>query len=403
MELVRMSFSTSGTVYSTAISTLCEDSTIFLFSPDLTFVWQRRKISMWVCPCSRKTSPTGSSNAVVALAHAHVPLRTGSAVVIEDRWPWALEVMKIGVLKSSTEGFHKSMSSALLSLQSIVVHARVRSQEDPVFIGSVTYEYLSQDGETQRRSYLDDKARHNHVRSSLFSADNHESSPVGCVVMEGQTKWYVVDRSGSLVFLPQNNDGKFFRAGVGNEEHLRFWDPVKNQICRADFLGVERPDATSPQQYPYDTTSFDLVQGMSSINLHTTSADRGKQPETYSESYHSPSTYSPPMQTTSNNYSAPTVNHNSTDWTQLSSQVGSSATILDSAKCVQVTVTSAIENKGKITFICSSLDGREIELSGRRWFKSSITHDGTVYSCCAYYGRSGNVYYAWNIPFVNDS
>jgi hypothetical protein len=43
-------------------------------------------------------------------------VRTGSVVVIEGRWSWTVEVMKIGLSESSVDGFHRLEFSSLLSL-----------------------------------------------------------------------------------------------------------------------------------------------------------------------------------------------------------------------------------------------------------------------------------------------
>jgi hypothetical protein len=166
--------------------------------------------------------------------------------------------------------------------ESVVVHARVKSQDEPLYIGSVAYPDPSADGDRQRKSYLspDSKAKYNQVsRSSLFSEDDPDRTPVGCVVSQGQTKWYVVDGLGNLAFLPEGRDGKFFRAGEGKAEHFRFWDPLKNKTCQAVFLGVERPEATSPRQEPYDAETDDLRQGFSRIDLQTRTRDKGKTAE----------------------------------------------------------------------------------------------------------------------------
>lgn len=72
--------------------------------------------------------------------------------------------------------------------------------------------------------------------------------PIGHTVAEGVSQWYIVDdETEELVYIELN---AFFRAGEGDNEHLQFWNPLKRRICRATFLGNERPQPPSPDPQP---------------------------------------------------------------------------------------------------------------------------------------------------------
>ena len=302
--------------------------------------------------------------------------------------------------------------------KSLVLHARVKSQVDPIYIGSTTYPEQTLDGDMQRKSYLnpDYKAKYNEVRSSLFKGDDLESTSVGCVVSHGQAKWYVVDSSGELEFLPEGTDGKFFSAGVGKDEHLRFWDPLKNKTCRAVFFGVERPATTSPQYSILDTNSSDLVEAFSEFELQ----DKGKKAEmsweTSSMSSTVPMGYSTSVDDSAWGYyhlssqpiagSSPSASGGYT--TQYSKAADTSDDIegevesshpatLQSNVCFYVRIMSRSEKKYRGCLI----GGEEIQLRTDGWVSSTIDYGGNTVPCWAYTGKSGSVYYTWNFDIKN--
>lgn len=326
--------------------------------------------------------------------------------------------------------------------ESIVLHARVTSQDDPIYIGSETYPDPTPDGNTQRKSYInpDHKAKYNQVQSSLFNDDDFESTPVGCVLSQGQVKWYVVDGLGKLEFLPEGSDGKFFSAGVGKDELLRFWDPLKNKTCRAVFYGVERPAASSPQHSTLDTNSSDLVEAFNEFNLQSSVQDKGaeiswgapsmsstalqsdlgslaasnqgwsdwiwreefdsyersrKKPDgNWEYDYPLPSQPAPgssPSASTSSKYTTHYYEPADSSGNVLAQANSSHPAALQSNVCSYVYVISRSDK-----YRCSLFNGREIQLRVDGWTQSTIDYGGSTVPCWAYTGKSGAVYYTWN-------
>lgn len=128
----------------------------------------------------------------------------------------------------------------------IVVHTRVQG-EDPEtaeYIGSKAFsENVKSDSKDLRNSYQNPLP----ARVSL-SPTTETDTPVGYIFSGGVSRWYIVDQeTEDLVYIELN---AFFRAGEGDKEHLQFWNPLTNKLCRATFLGNERPQPPSPDPLP---------------------------------------------------------------------------------------------------------------------------------------------------------
>ncbi|KAK4158349.1 hypothetical protein C8A00DRAFT_28629 [Chaetomidium leptoderma] len=104
---------------------------------------------------------------------------------------------------------------------------------------------------------------HDPVLARLSLAPTTETeTPVGHTIADGVSQWYIVDEeTEGLVYLELK---AFFRAGEGDKEHFQFWDPLKNKICRAAFLGNEQPQPPSPDPLPSN-----LEAAMSDLSIAT--------------------------------------------------------------------------------------------------------------------------------------
>lgn len=142
--------------------------------------------------------------------------------------------------------------------QHFVVHSRVSSEklDEAEFVGSQVFTAnVRKDDMSLRESYADPVP----ARASLLASDS-EVIPVGCTVVDGAMSWYIfaADQEGVVYLEPD----AFYRAGEGASEHLRFWNPLLNKICRATFLGRERPQPRSPNPEPWN-----LEAGMENLTL----------------------------------------------------------------------------------------------------------------------------------------
>ncbi|KAG7288728.1 hypothetical protein NEMBOFW57_005084 [Staphylotrichum longicolle] len=138
--------------------------------------------------------------------------------------------------------------------QHIMVHCRV-SMDGTEFIGSLAYEeHIHEDDALFRKSHSDPVP----VRTSLAPQDDG-LVPIGHITADGESAWYMYDQQEGIVYL---EPGVFFRAGEGASEHIRFWNPVQNQICRASFQGAERPPTRSPDPQPVN-----LEAAMSELSI----------------------------------------------------------------------------------------------------------------------------------------
>jgi hypothetical protein len=140
----------------------------------------------------------------------------------------------------------------------VVIHSRVtRGQIE--FIEAEAYEdNVLDDDEALRAPYHDPLP----VRTSLMPRENG-AVPVSHFTIDGGSVWYIYDGNDQIVYL---EPGAFFRAGEGAREHIRFWNPVQKRICRAHFLGAERPPTKSPDPQPTN-----LEAAMSDLDLTSSS------------------------------------------------------------------------------------------------------------------------------------
>lgn len=125
----------------------------------------------------------------------------------------------------------------------IVVHTRVHPVTDE-YIGSKAFpENVKADSKDLRNSYQNPLP----ARVSLCPTTETDI-PVGHTFSDGASRWYIVNQeTQELVYIKLD---AFFRAGEGDKEHLKFWNPLTRKICRATFFGNKRPQPPSPDPFP---------------------------------------------------------------------------------------------------------------------------------------------------------
>ena len=127
----------------------------------------------------------------------------------------------------------------------IVVHTRVQGKLDTAeYLGSKAF---SENIKTNSKDLHDSYQNPLPTRVSL-TPTTETDTPVGYRFSGGASRWYIVDQeTEELVYIGLD---AFFRAGEGDKEHLQFWNPLTKKICRATFLGNERPQPPSPDPLP---------------------------------------------------------------------------------------------------------------------------------------------------------